>query len=80
MEFNIFIIPVTLIIVQLLKRIEKLDNNYLPFIAVSLGLVMGLLYGLYYNQDLFVHAFYGLVYGASASGIYDVGKSGKEVL
>ena len=80
MEFNLFIIPVTIIIVELLKRAEFLDKNYLPFVAVGIGLCMGLLYGVYYGQDLFVHAFYGVVYGASASGIYDAGKSGKEVL
>lgn len=80
MEFNLFIIPITLIIVQLLKGMEFLDKSYLPLIAVGLGASMGALYGVYYGADLFVHVFYGVVYGASASGIYDTAKSTKEVV
>lgn len=80
MEFNLFIIPITIILVELLKRMEFLDKNYLPHVAVGLGVCMGLLYGAYYGQDLFVHGFYGVVFGASASGIYDTAKSTKEVI
>ena len=72
MEFNLFIIPITLIIVELLKR--YISKKYLPLIAVILGGLMGLLYGLYYGQDLFVHIVTGVIYGASASGIYDTAK------
>lgn len=80
MEFNLFIMPITMIIVQMLKKLEFLDKNYLPIIAVGLGACMGALYGVYYGQDLFVHIFYGVVFGASASGLYDAGKSTKEVI
>lgn len=75
MEFNLFIIPITLILVELLKSGGLLPNRYLPLTAVILGAVAGFLYGLYYSHDLFVHIFYGIVYGATASGIYDTAKS-----
>lgn len=75
MEFNLFIIPITMILVELLKSGGLLPNKYLPLTAVILGAAAGLLYGIYYGQDLFVHIFYGIVYGATASGIYDTAKS-----
>lgn len=73
MEFNLFIIPLTMIITQLLKG--YVPSKYVPFLAVLIGLLAGLGYGAYYNGDLLVHAFEGFVYGASASGIYDIGAS-----
>ena len=73
MEFNLFIIPLTMIITQLLKG--YVPSKYVPFLAVLIGLVAGLAYGAYYGGDLFAQAFEGLVYGASASGIYDIGAS-----
>ena len=73
MEFNLFIIPLTMIITQLLKG--YVPTKYVPFLAVLIGLLAGLGYGAYYGGDLFAQAFNGLVYGASASGIYDIGAS-----
>ena len=73
MEFNLFIITLTMIITQLLK--SYVPNKYVPFLAVLIGLLAGLCYGAYYGGDLFAQAFEGLVYGASASGIYDIGAS-----
>ena len=73
MEFNLFIIPLTMIITQLLKG--YVPTEYVPFLAVLIGMLAGLGYGAYYGGDILVHAFNGLVYGASASGIYDIGAS-----
>ena len=74
MEFNLFIIPITMIVVQLLKQAE-VPAKWLPLTAVVLGAIGGLVYGMYYNSDLFLAVVTGLIYGASASGIYDLGKS-----
>lgn len=73
MEFNLFIIPITMILTQLAKDI--LPTKYLPHFAVVAGLVAGIGFGLYYGQDAFVHGVTGTVYGASASGIYDLAKN-----
>jgi hypothetical protein len=70
MDWNAFIIPAVLILVELIKLKLK-DRSWLPYIAVGLGIVLGIVYAVYYKLDLFVHIFQGGVYGAAASGIYD---------
>ena len=73
MEFNLFIVPITLIVAQLAKT--YIPAKHIPLFAILFGLVAGVAYGQYYGHDLFVHAVQGLIYGASASGIYDLAKS-----
>jgi len=77
MEFNLFIIPMTLIIVELAKGLE-INKKYLPLLSVSLGAILGTVFSFYYGADLFTHIVQGVVYGASASGIYDMSKIAKE--
>ena len=72
MEFNVFIIPVTMIVTELLK--QYVPTKYVPLLAVCLGLILGLSYGYYYGQDFFVHGVQGFIYGASATGLYRVGE------
>ena len=71
MEFNLFIIPMTLIIVELAKGLE-INKKYLPLVSVALGAILGGLFSVYYHADLFTHIVEGIVYGASASGVYDI--------
>ena len=71
MEFNLFIIPMTLIIVELAKGLE-INKKYLPIVSVALGAIMGAAFSFYYGTDLFTHIVQGIVYGASASGVYDL--------
>ena len=73
MEFNLFIIPLTMIITQLLKK--HVPTEYVPFLAILIGFLAGLAYGGYYGGDLFYHGFEGLLYGASSCGLYDIGAS-----
>ena len=77
MEFNLFIIPMTLIIVELAKGLE-INKKYLPLLSVLLGAILGTVFSFYYGADLFTHIVKGVVYGASASGIYDMAKIAKE--
>ena len=77
MEFNLFIIPMTLIIVELAKGLE-INKKYLPLLSVLLGAILGIVFSFYYGADLFTHVVEGVVYGASASGIYDMSKIAKE--
>ena len=74
MEFNLFIIPMTLIIVELAKGLE-INKKYLPIVSVALGAILGAVFSFYYGADLFTHIVEGIVYGASSCGIYDIGKS-----
>lgn len=71
MEFNLFIIPMTLIIVELAKGLE-INKKYLPIVSVALGAILGAAFSFYYHADLFTHIVEGIVYGASASGVYDI--------
>ena len=73
MEFNLFIVPITMVATQLAKT--YVPSKHLPLFAVMFGLLSGIAFGGYYGQDLFVHGVQGLIYGASASGIYDLTKS-----
>lgn len=73
MDFNLFIVPITMIVAQLAKT--YVPSKHIPLFAVVFGLVAGVAYGAYYGEDLFVHAVQGLIYGASASGVYDLVKS-----
>ena len=77
MEFNLFIIPMTLIIVELAKGLE-INKKYLPIVSVALGAILGGAFSFYYGADPFVHIVHGIVYGAASSGIYDMAKIAKE--
>lgn len=76
MEWNLFIIPLTLIAVELIKR-TKIDKIYLPWVAVAVGAVLGAVFAAYYQQDYLMHIVSGVIYGAAASGIYDASQTHK---
>ena len=74
MDWNLFIIPLTLIVVELIKKSE-ISTRWLPFIAVGIGAVLGIVFAFYYGVDLLEHIVSGVIYGAAAAGIYDVGEA-----
>ena len=59
-----------MIAVEMAKR-AGLESKYLAFVAVVFGSLFGALYVFVYKGDIFVNAFEGLLYGASASGMWD---------
>jgi len=78
MDWNLFIIPLTIITVELIKKAE-LDSRWLPFIAVAVGGVLGVIYAAVYpavtSMDWLNYIVSGVVYGAAASGVCDAGAS-----
>ncbi|MCR8969261.1 holin [Facklamia sp. 7083-14-GEN3] len=72
MEFNMFIVPATMILTELLKQYTP--SKYIPLLACLIGFVLGIFYSFYYGQDIFVHGFQGLLYGATATGLYHTGE------
>lgn len=78
MDWNLFIIPLTLIVVQLLKTLP-IESKWLPWLAVGIGGLLGLVWAVAQPEPSgMVYLEYivqGVVYGASASGIYDAGAS-----
>jgi len=49
----------------------KVPSKFLPLINILLGI--GVAFGLSYNGEIVSTFFEGLVYGLSASGLYDLG-------
>ena len=78
MDWNLFIIPLTLITVQLLKTLP-IESKWLPWLAVCTGGLLGLVWAVAQPEPSgMVYLEYivqGVVYGTSASGIYDAGQS-----
>lgn len=77
MEWNLFIIPLTIIFTELTKQL-KLESKWLPWIAISIGALLGVIYSLVMQDTpdtIMQRVVEGIVYGASASGIYDAGRT-----
>jgi 4-hydroxybenzoate polyprenyltransferase len=70
MDWNAFIVPVVMILVELIKLKLK-DRTWLPHIACSLGVILGIIYAVLAKADMFLHVVEGLKYGAAAAVIYD---------
>ena len=51
MEFNLFIVPITAIAVQVLK--QYIPSKHVPLVALAIGGIAGLAFGLYYGGDVF---------------------------
>lgn len=74
LQWEYFIVPLTWITVQILKQLE-FSNRWLPLIATVLGGVYGAAFALVYGGDWFARVVFGVISGASASGLYDAGKN-----
>ena len=74
MEFMAFIVPTTLVLVELLKTLE-VPVKLLSLLALLLGGLLGGVFSMYYNTDLFEAIFTGCLQGATACGLYDVSKN-----
>ena len=74
MKWELFIIPLTMIFTEIIKRIWGEDKRWLPAVAVLIGGLLGALYGVYYGDDIMQFIVLGITYGATAAGIYDIGE------
>lgn len=63
--------PIVMFLVTPIKKIETLDNRFLPYISMSIGVVAGIVFSLMFNQEIPVYSVAGLIAGATASGFYD---------
>ena len=55
-------------LVEVIKQTTKLNKDYLPALAVVVGIILMLIFGA---DGLKINLFTGLVAGLSASGAYD---------
>jgi uncharacterized membrane protein YfbV (UPF0208 family) len=65
------LIIITGIVVEIIKRAKLLPIRFLPFTSVIAGIVISCLAGFTISP---VAILTGIVIGASAAGVYDVGK------
>ncbi len=71
MSWDAFIIPATVIIVQV-SKLWITDKRIYPIIAIVFGALLGVAYGAFYAvSDIFLHIAQGAFYGATAAGLYD---------
>ena len=75
MEMNVLIAPLVMVLVEAIKRTERIDNKWLPMVAILIGFLCGIAWAIYEPQMAFVHLLQGALFGASAAGLYDLGKS-----
>lgn len=72
MVFATILSPVILALVQLVKTTVKLPNNYLPLVALVIGLLVGLAAQPFTDLDLVLRLWAGGIAGLSATGLYEV--------
>lgn len=58
-------------LVEGLKRTEVVSKKFLPLLSMGLGMVVGYVVALGFNQDLATYTAAGFVGGAMASGVFD---------
>ena len=69
--------PVLMVLLSLLYKTADVSNTWKPWIAVVLGVGLGMV-ALLYKGDLWTvqavtdHTLYGLMTGASAVGLYEI--------
>lgn len=71
MDFKLVIAPVTLIIIELLKAFN-VNKKYLSLIAVLVGGILGVLYAIFNQGNVFAYMIDGIISGAASSGLYEV--------
>lgn len=75
MNLNMMIAPVVMVLVEALKKTEKVENKYLPSIALAIGTLAGVVFAIVEPALAAEHVINGLLYGASAAGIYDASRT-----
>ena len=83
MSFNLFIVPLTIILVEIIKKFE-VESKYLALLACGVGAVLGAVWAVVQVPipdalGWLGFVAQGLIYGAAAAGIYDVTQAGKKL-
>ena len=74
------IAPVVLAVTEMFKRLGKVKANYLPFVALLIGLFVG--YAAFPFSDLLlIERFWsGGIAGLTATGLFELGSRGKKLI
>ncbi|MEK4922403.1 holin [Cytobacillus sp. FSL R5-0569] len=71
--FSTVLLPIILAVVELVKRTFSVKKNYLPLIAVVIGLVIGVIATPFTDLDLVLRIWSGGLAGLSATGLFELG-------
>ena len=74
MIFATVIAPITLAVVEMLKKTINIKVNLLPFISLIVGLVIGFAAEPFTDLDLVLRLWAGAFAGLSGTGLYEVFK------
>lgn len=66
------IVVVNYLIMEGIKKLNMIDNKYIPILSMFCGLLIGLLLGYFNNADLYETAVIGFISGGFTSGLYKV--------
>ena len=84
MDVVLFGIPVVALIIVLIQAFKKigLPTNYAPFVSIVLGILgmIGVSCFDFILEGILKSVVFGIVTGSSASGLWDAGDKGSELL
>ncbi len=75
MNLNMMIAPVVMVLVEALKKTERVENRLLPIIALVIGIAAGAVFAIVEPELAVEHIVNGLLYGGAAAGIYDASQT-----
>lgn len=62
--------PVITGLIQIIKQSNKVNNQYLPLVAIVVGVLFGGIYAYLFNETIPEYLLGGLISGLGAVGIY----------
>ena len=79
-SYLIYGIPAITLVIGLVKLFQQqgLPSKYAPLASLIIGILAGVTVAITSNQTVLYGIVLGIVFGLSASGIYDIGKKTSE--
>jgi hypothetical protein len=72
--FSTLIAPIILALMELVKKTVKFPKNYVPLVALVIGLVVGYAAQPFTELDLVLRLWGGGLAGLSATGLFELAK------
>ncbi|MHC5215390.1 holin [Enterococcus sp. LJL128] len=63
--------PIMMIVTEAVKQTGVITSKYLPLISITLGIILGFIMGVCFDQNVAEMTIGGLVAGGMACGLYD---------
>lgn len=68
------LVALTISLVQIIKKIDFINERFLPLASLLIGFALHAIYGIYAGMPAVEIIFYGLMVGTAAAGTFDLGK------